>query len=316
MSTPFTTPVLAGARLRRDARHGLVLVVPNPSGGRGVYVLPWNGVRNMCQPTLHDGMLHDTIASTTGTAVTPASVRAAARRVALDGAAGRAAHAAAAAALRQESESRQATNSHLLYALAARTDVHANIPEIAALANTIDEIGIGAHAAQASIPVRLRQLRTFREELTAWSHMGADETGFGAMAIGMADLAIRCAEHVLTDARSGVADIKAVLADWRARPADVAALVARPAWILDGWDLPYLLWNAASGSAARRAALHEIGQMLTVLPQEAGQWIGMSIEAEAGQSVRRMVGLNQDWRSGLTTGDLIARNEQFRAMAA
>ena len=40
VSVPFTTPALAGARVRRDARHGLALLVPNPSGGRGIYVLP------------------------------------------------------------------------------------------------------------------------------------------------------------------------------------------------------------------------------------------------------------------------------------
>lgn len=316
VSVPFTTPALAGARVRRDARHGLALLVPNPSGGRGIYVLPWSGVRDMCQPTLHDGMLHDAIAASKSEPVAPSVVRAAARRVAADGAAGRPAHAAAVKAIQSESESRQATNRYLLYALAAQTTVQASAAEVAALAGVVDEIGIGPNAAQAGVPVRLAQLTRLREELVAWSNMGADETGYVAMACGMADLTLRCAQQVLAAARNRVADVEGLLTDWRTRPDDVTAVFGRPAWVLDGWSLPCLLWGAASDVAARRAALIEIGQMLAVLPKEAGHWIGASIEAEANQASRPMVGLNQDWRSGLNALDLVARNEQFRALAA
>jgi len=94
VSVPFTTPALAGARVRRDLRHGLVLLVPNPSGARGMYVAPWSGVRDMCNPTLHDGLLHDgllhdAIAAAKAEPISPSMVRAAARRIAAEGAAGR-----------------------------------------------------------------------------------------------------------------------------------------------------------------------------------------------------------------------------------
>jgi len=316
VSVPFTTPALAGARVRRDARHGLALLVPNPSGGRGIYVLPWSGVRDMCHPTLHDGMLHDVIAASRDDPVSPAVVRMAARRVAGDGAAGRAAHAAAVKAIQTENESRQATNRYLLYALAAQTTMQASSVEVAALASVVDEIGIGPHAAQAGIPVRLVQLKSLREELAAWADTGADESGYGPMACGMANLTIRCAEQVVAAARDRAADAAGLLADWRTGPGDVTALFSRPAWVLDGWSLPCLLWGAAYGIVARRAALIEIGQMLAVLPKEAGHWIGASIDAEANQAIRPMVGLSQDWRAGLSALDLVARNEQFRALAA
>ena len=316
VSVPFTTPALAGARVRRDVRHGLALLVPNPSGGRGIYVLPWSGVRDMCQPTLHDGMLHDAIAASKGEPVSPAVVRAAARRVAGEGAAGRAAHAAATKAIQTENESRQATNRYLLYALAAQTTMQASSAEVAALASVVDEIGIGPHAAQAGIPVRLAQLKRLREELAAWANTGADETGYGPMVCGMANLTIRCAEQIVAAVRDRTADAAGLLADWRIEPGDVTAHFSRPAWVLDGWSLPCLLWGAASGIVARRAALIEIGQMLAVLPKEAGHWIGASIDAEANQAIRPMVGLSQDWRAGLSALDLVARNEQFRALAA
>lgn len=316
VSAPFTTPTLAGARVRRDGRHSLVLVVPNPAGGRGVYVLPWHGVRDMCQPTLHDNMLHDAIAQSADRVIAPPTVRDAARRVAVEGAAGRAAQVAAMAAMQAERVSRQATNSHLLYALATRPHLQSTLTEIAAIAAAIDEIGVGSAAAHASIPLRLHQLRALRESMASFSHLGSDEAGYVGMAVNMADLCIRCAEQVLADSRRNVADIERLLMDWRTRPADVTAMVGRTAWVIDGWSLPCLLWVNATGRAARRTALAEIGHIMTALPREAGAWIDASTAAEVGQVARRMVGLNQDWRTGLSPIDLVARNEHFRAMAA
>ncbi len=316
VSVPFTTPALAGARVRHDARHELVLLVPNPSGGRGIYVVPWSGLRDMCNPTLHDGMLHDAILASKAGSITPGVIRAAARRVAATGAAGRAAHAAAVKAMQAEAESQQATNHYLLYALAAQTRAQASAAEVAGLAGIVDEIGVGLHADRADIPVRLGQLKAMRAELAGWLRMGADDAGSASMACGMADLTIRCAEHVLRAARERAADAESLLAEWRAQPDGLAAVFGRPAWVLDGWSLPCLLWGAASGVAARRAALLEIGQMLVVLPNEAGDWIGESIDAEASQALRPMAGLSRDGRSGPGALDLIARNERFRAMAA
>lgn len=317
VSVPFTTPALTGARVRYDVRHGLVLLVPNPSGGRGIYVVPWSGLRDMCSPTLHDGMLHDAVAAAAkGGPITPGTIRTAARQVAAAGAAGRAAQTAAVRATEAEAESQQAANHYLLYLLAAQTTVQASTAEVAALAGIVEEIGVGPHAARADIPVRLGQLKTLRAELAAWLGMGADDAGPASMACAMADLTIRCGEQVLGAAQGRAADIGGLLAEWRARPDDVAALFSRPAWVLDGWSLPCLLWGAASGVAARRAALLEIGQMLVVLPKEAGDWVGASIEAEANQAIRPMAGLSRDGRSGFSALDLVARNERFRAVAA
>ncbi len=315
-SVPFTTPALAGARVRRDVRHGLALVVPNPAGGRGVYVLSWSGVRDMCQPTLHDTMLHDYISASKNSLLTPGTVRAAARRVATDGAAGRPAYAAAVKAMRADIESCQATTQFLLSVLAAQTTVQFDQTEVTTLAGMVDEIGVGPHAARASIAVRLAQLRTLHEELETFSRMEVDETGYVSIVCEMAALAIRCAGTVLSAARAGVADIGGLLVGFRTRAADVAAVIGRPAWVLDGWELPCLLWSAASGVAGRRTALIEIGQTLMMLPKEAEQWIGMPVDVEASQAIRRTVCINQDWRTGFSTLDVVARNEQFRALAA
>jgi hypothetical protein len=95
VAMPFTTPMLAAARLRRGA-DGLPELLLPALGGRGVYILGWEACLGLCGPTLHDRGLWAELA---GRTPSPAAVRDAARRVALRGLAGRAARAAAEARL-------------------------------------------------------------------------------------------------------------------------------------------------------------------------------------------------------------------------
>ena len=86
VAVPFTTPLLDGTRARPGARADVELIVPNLSGGRGVYILPWSGIREFCRPTVHDARLNQEIAGLRS--VTPITIRRAARRVAAAGLAG------------------------------------------------------------------------------------------------------------------------------------------------------------------------------------------------------------------------------------
>lgn len=93
VAVPFTTPLLAGTRARPAERGGTELVVPNPSGGRGVYILPWGDLRALCNPTVHDRRLNERAAALP--AIAPSSIRDVARQVAAEGLAGPAARQAA-----------------------------------------------------------------------------------------------------------------------------------------------------------------------------------------------------------------------------
>ena len=73
-SVPFTTPHLNGARARPGSRSGLEFTVPNPSGGRGIYIVPWEGIFALCRPTLHDSRLISALSAMRG--VTPTAIRA------------------------------------------------------------------------------------------------------------------------------------------------------------------------------------------------------------------------------------------------
>jgi hypothetical protein len=100
VAVPFTTPALAGARIRPADRTGTEFVVPNPSGGRGVYILSWTGVKQMCRPTVHDTLLHQRVSRLP--VMSPAGVRATARQLAAEGLAGKDATLAATASATQE----------------------------------------------------------------------------------------------------------------------------------------------------------------------------------------------------------------------
>src|SRR4051794_34879392 len=82
----FTTPMLAGSRVRDNPRRGKELVIHNPSGRRGVYVLPLPGVRDQYRPTVHDVVLLQRIGELR--TIDPATIRKAALGVAREGFAG------------------------------------------------------------------------------------------------------------------------------------------------------------------------------------------------------------------------------------
>ena len=63
VAVPFTTPLLTGARARPGARSKVELVVRNPSGGRGYYIVPMCQRPRAVPPTVHDSRLNRLISS-------------------------------------------------------------------------------------------------------------------------------------------------------------------------------------------------------------------------------------------------------------
>lgn len=350
VAVPFTTPLLAGTRVRPGAREGLDLLVPNPSGGRGHYVLPWSAVDQICRPTLHDRRLQDRVVSVRG--VTPAAIRRAAQEVAAEGFAGREAKAAVQRMQACRNETRLLVNFQLLLALVrhaepagleaippekerpadlerrarravARVAPRLNL-EAAHVAATLEElaalfagIGIGAESSRAPMPNLLSRLLALRHDMEIWAARAEDESGRMAELLRSgADLTAQCTAATLTEARGLAANPLELLVRWRSDPETVASKVARPEWLLDGWETISLLWQDASGPAAQRAALGEMAHLVPIIPKEAGDWVGQSIAADSAMVFRRMVELNYDWRTGAHMLDLIVRNEHLRALAA
>jgi hypothetical protein len=348
VAVPFTTPLLMNARGRPGERGGFDLIVPNPSGGRGVYILSWSGVCHICRPTLHDVRLAARLA--TLPAVSPSEIRRAARAVLAEGLAGREAQSAAAAADVADRHDRLVSNFLLLTLVdqvepdpdaglpAARTDAEgfarrarravARIaPKVAtsadAVAATIEDmagafsgIGLPGQTPLPRIPRLLAALRALQEESAAWSRRSkAARTKEAALVAAAAQLTLMCATHALSAAHGFTTDMVDLLRQWSLAPRAVAARLARPEWLLDGWEPICALWTSAVTDWQRIEVLTEIAAMIPVLPREAAAWMDVEIDTESIIRFRKTVLLNQDWRTG-EMFDLIARNEHLRALAA
>jgi hypothetical protein len=56
--------------------------------------------------------------------------------------------------------------------------------------------------------------------------------------------------------------------------------------------------------------------MVPVIPREASEWLGLSIDEGERQRLRKVVLSYEDWRTGSLVFELIGRNELIRALAA
>jgi hypothetical protein len=346
VAIPFTTPFLGGVRARPGDRRNLELIVPNPSGGRGVYVMAWASIASLGGPTLHDKVFNKRIAGLHS--VTPGMIRRIAREIAAEGLAGDAAMEAARQAADTERDDRVTTNYQLLMTLIEqnhaafgapgatdRTDhrlqARQTIADVAprlqkstawtawaleALAEVMTDTGVGSGTG-GRIPRVISMLRGTRASIADWSKSRRnDEQLYDArMVCRVADLTLSLSDNTLAQVHAMTNEMLGLLRAWASDPAKVARLSARPEWLLDGWEKICLIWNYAQDDASRRAALLEIVDLLPVLPKEARDWCGAGVEFDAAETSRRTIRLNEDWRTGEIVIDLVARNEHFRAVA-
>ncbi len=342
VAVPFTTPQLAGARLRASERGGLELVVPNISGALGVYILPWEGVPALCSPTLHDRRLTERLAAVRR--VSPAAVRQAARDVAAEGLAGREAAAAAAAARLRAEEQRRLANYEMLVLLVQQTEPQepGRVPPeqearaaleqraraaltglaprfgrstealtimLEELAALFGPIGIGRQAAAARLPLAMAGLAALADGLRVWQEQAGAGDGVDAERVEAAARAmLPLAAAALAEAQALLDNLPALLRDWAADPAAVTRRAGEADWLLDGWQRICLLWQHDDERISRAATLAEMVELVPVLPR-AG--VG---DGAAPRLCRRSPRV-EGWRSALAFQDLVARNEMLRTLA-
>ncbi|HVZ08519.1 hypothetical protein [Rhodopila sp.] len=351
VAIPFTTPLLYGTRARPGQRNGAELIIPNPSGGRGVYIMSWASMAQLCTPTLHDRIFNEQIALLPS--VTPASIRRVARKIALEGLAGDQAMEAADAAIAAEATDRTVTNYELLMRLVDQVAASPNAPfsarghdtrdaarrarltadfvsrllgrspdwlatALEQLADIITPFGTGTNDARARLPRVAARLRGVRKELANWSEAQVEEglIEHCRVILALADVTLALADDVLKQAQELTGDVIELLRQWDANQDSIAERAARPDWLLDGWEQISLIWSHARDDAARRAAVAEIVALTPVMPKEVDGWLGGAEAANDILRFRRLVPLNEDWRTGAVAFKLVARNETFRALAA
>ena len=112
VAVPFTTPLLSGGRVRPGRRGRPEMLMPNPSGGRGLYVFDLAAAPEVTSLTLHDRLLLERLLELP--APSPSEIRKAAHEVAIEGAAGRKAAREASAAADTDATTGLLTRFHLV----------------------------------------------------------------------------------------------------------------------------------------------------------------------------------------------------------
>jgi hypothetical protein len=348
VAAPFTTPLLSGTRIRDSAKTGIELVVPSPSGGRGVYILDWAGVRTLGTPTVHDTVLVRRLARLAR--LDPGGMRSVALDVAQDGYAGREAVAAAKQALADTAtqclqahfllivglieqvqptgltaplpavgisdiDRRSSAVLHRLAPLTGRSPAELN-DGLRVMGNAFAAVGLAAQGHQARVPRLLARMEETHESLTEWlrADVENDLDGLGR-AIARAMRTILDIGHaVLARTRASLADPVGLLRQWCKDPESVMTIATRAEWVLDGWEWLCLIWLSADSNGQRRMALLDMAQLIPVLPTEAGSWNDPVVPPEALQQPCRVTSRDNSWRSGGAAFALIGRNESLRAM--
>ena len=347
VATPFTTPLLSGARVRESGRIGKEIVTPNPSGGRGFYVVQWNGVCALSSPTMHDTLLFQQLGSLRDLA--PRTARDAALKVALDGYAGQEALAAARKTIALDRSQRQQANFMLLQNLVDQTEpgrpakamsrtpefeqradavlrriapsLRRSAAELAedmlAISNAFAAYGLGQHTNAARIPRLIDRLDDTFSAISAWARADADQD-MGSVASAVASsirTAAKWGRSIVTSTRSTLEDPLTLLGRWVSDPGVVKDLAERGEWLLDGWERVCLLWQAPSSITSRNAALFEMAQCLPALPQEAYEWTNPAVPLQPPDQNCRVVSSDSRWHTGSSAIVMIERNEKLRAMS-
>jgi hypothetical protein len=342
---PFTAPLLGGARMR-SVENRLELIMPSLSGGRGFYVIPWAGLDRYFHPTLHDKILAERIAGLRR--ISPQAVREMARAVAAEGLAGEDARLAALVAPEADRADRDAVHHQLLAALTHQMDpghtagaaediaqlesrARRLLPVVAArfgqnaawafaalgtLADALGNAGVSGSSETGRAARLVLALRETSQSIAAW-----DNSAFGAGAglarpiVQVADATLRMTSILLARISAMANDMVSLLRGWTTNPEAVSRIIARPEWLLDGWESICLIWQHAREDTARGAALTEIIRYVPILPAEANTWTASGVDLEQLVIRQQPAQTHEDEVEMESVFDLVARNERLRAAA-
>lgn len=329
VTLPMTSPQLAGARIRLLGAGGLELLMAHPGGSPGVYIVPWATLPQACVPTLHDRRFWAQLQGRP--AISPATIAQVSRRVAIEGHAGRAAAAAARATDERFSREAVRINFALVLRLIEQTESAVEAGQPASrdeparlehrarramsragtlLARSAEDVAggledIASLVAEDGLPRAgaSRKRRLLDELATMVGEIGASpgpETAPEVAAEVVAEavrLTTLATEPVLAAIDAAFGDTLQLLRGWARDQAPLRDLVARPAWLLDGWAPLLALWHEAS-LPERPGACLEIAMRAPIIPREVEAWCGARHAWEAPLIARRRLRAPGDWRCG------------------
>lgn len=341
---PFIAPKLWGVRVRA-APDGPEFTLPNPSGGRGVYVTSWNVVADFAAPSPHDILLVGRLSGLD--VIGPADVRQAARSVALDGHAGHDACVAAQQAQAALDVASLRLRAQFLLTLARRSGCTAedavsclDRSGFNALATRLGwrgtqlaealqslsvdyasvAVGIGGASAGSMASDRGRPRETGRwGRLRALVHRlrvslaeeqccrgGPDAILLGRI-MNAADRCIQRVDWLLPEIQAMLADPLPLLEAWRdGLGRNLGSWLSGLEAAFDGWDRISLLWFDAHSPHARQSLIPEIAARARATGSGEGWTSSGSDGSPAAEDF---------WHGSALDGrrQLVLRNERIRA---
>jgi hypothetical protein len=347
---PFTTPMLAFARVRQDRNEALEVLVPGMSGGAGTYVIGWASIPEMFRLSVHDRALHEKILE--DKASTPRGMRRCAQEIAMTGLAGIDAVEGSKKAHQEEENERLLTNYFLISAT-----VEAMAPGAAKLtladvtssagkkktrgildgvagklgisseqlynhlevwSDMVAPVGLAAMPQECRLRRLLKDLEQFKSMISGWGERtNADTDGFGTLTGEVARLTIEIAYEIVWSIDDYVGQMPNTLRNWAQNEPELKELLDRLSWVLDGWEHVLAIWNAsADGPIYQQAeALAEMVRMLPLVPKKELDALKSQAWGKLENAMRSHVRQLQGWQTGETDLELALRIEKRRAAA-
>ncbi len=349
VSVPFTTPQLSRARLRRDQDGRFEFLLPNFSGGKGVYVLNWKALPSVMTLTLHDRLLFKEIGNLD--VHSPERIRSCVLKVQATGICGPDAARRAVALQEDDSQYLVLTQFVLMTEMLKLVNIgpadllrpgmtaddskrmaRQALAQVAAMVDVppdemtsrIDRIGDVVAAIglpQSPKSGRLRGLADRLQSFAQGAQRFAESDPSDAAMLGTYVFTV--ANHTLTLAQQRIGKLDTALRDARQLAHDasnldksIQELVARISWLLDGWEFLIGLWESVKQepSAIKRTTITDMSGQLPLIPREEVSLSAEDVDLDAVRRLqKRWVKGNQDWRTGFLDMDAVMRVEAVKA---
>jgi hypothetical protein len=169
--------------------------------------------------------------------------------------------------------------------------------------------GVGVRH-ESRIQAELAGVIRLRQDVAKFAETADVQATEARLVSSAAELTEMLVSAAVTEARAAAGDVKALLSTWCSDPAQIVQLLARPDWLLDGWQKICAIWFS---EGEPEQAVAEMATLIPIIPREADAWVShrggnlVDLPRYRAKVVRQM----EDWRTGATITDLIARNEQL-----